>query len=69
MSKQQLAVERARRAFRTGRSKPLEYRIQQLKNLERLFVERKKEIAGALKKDLNKVGWQFGFRENIVTIF
>ncbi|XP_012678451.2 aldehyde dehydrogenase family 3 member A2-like [Clupea harengus] len=54
MSKQQLAVERARRAFRTGRSKPLEYRIQQLKNLERLFVERKKEIAGALKKDLNK---------------
>jgi len=54
MSKQQLAVERARKAFRTGRSKPLEYRITQLKNLLRLFEERKKDIADALKKDLNK---------------
>ncbi|XP_062392963.1 aldehyde dehydrogenase family 3 member A2b [Sardina pilchardus] len=54
MSKQQVAVERARKAFRTGRSKPLEYRIQQLKNLQRLFEERKKDIAEALKKDLKK---------------
>ncbi|KAG5284783.1 hypothetical protein AALO_G00030460 [Alosa alosa] len=54
MSKQQLAVERARKAFRTGRSKPLEYRIMQLKNLARLFEERKKDIAEALKKDLKK---------------
>ncbi|XP_076130101.1 aldehyde dehydrogenase family 3 member A2-like [Alosa pseudoharengus] len=54
MSKQQLAVERARKAFRTGRSKPLEYRIMQLKNLARLFDERKKDIAEALKKDLKK---------------
>lgn len=55
MSQQQKAVERARKAFRTGRTKPLEYRIAQLKNLQRLFVERQKEIADALKKDLNKV--------------
>lgn len=58
MSQQQKAVERARKAFRTGRTKPLEYRITQLKNLQRLFVERQKEIADALKKDLNKVPHQ-----------
>ncbi|KAI5096846.1 fatty aldehyde dehydrogenase, partial [Silurus meridionalis] len=51
---EQKAVERARKAFQTGRTKPLEYRITQLKNLQRLFVERQKEIADALKKDLNK---------------
>ena len=48
-------MERARRAFLTGRSKPLENRIRQLKNLQRLFVERQKDIADAIKKDLNKV--------------
>lgn len=59
MSEQQKAVERARKAFRTGRTKPLEYRITQLRNLQRLFVERQKEIAHALKKDLNKVPRQW----------
>ncbi|XP_062867637.1 aldehyde dehydrogenase family 3 member A2b [Trichomycterus rosablanca] len=54
MSREQKAVERARKAFCTGRSKPLEYRIGQLKNLQRFVVERQKEIADALKKDLNK---------------
>lgn len=55
MSREQKAVERARKAFETGRSKPLEYRIEQLKNLQRLFNERQREIADAIKKDLNKV--------------
>lgn len=55
MSREQKAVDRARKAFETGRSKPLEYRIEQLKNLQRLFTERQKEIADAIKKDLNKV--------------
>lgn len=55
MSREQKAVDRARKAFETGRSKPLEYRIQQLQNLQRLFTERQKEIADAIKKDLNKV--------------
>lgn len=55
MSREQQAVARARKAFQTGRSKPLEYRIIQLKNLQRLFVERQKEISDAIKKDLNKV--------------
>lgn len=48
-------MDRARKAFETGRSKSLEHRIRQLKNLERLFVERQKDIAEAAKKDLNKV--------------
>uniref|UniRef100_A0AAQ5X2S3 Aldehyde dehydrogenase n=1 Tax=Amphiprion ocellaris TaxID=80972 RepID=A0AAQ5X2S3_AMPOC len=54
MSREQQAVARARKAFETGRSKPLEYRICQLKNLQRLFTERQKEIVDAIKKDLNK---------------
>lgn len=55
MSREQKAVDRARKAFETGRSKSLEYRIQQLQNLQCLFTERQKEIADAIKKDLNKV--------------
>uniref|UniRef100_A0A8C5FP39 Aldehyde dehydrogenase n=1 Tax=Gadus morhua TaxID=8049 RepID=A0A8C5FP39_GADMO len=54
MSREQLAVERARRAFSTGRSKPLAYRIRQLNNLRRFLVERQSEIAEAAKKDLNR---------------
>lgn len=55
MSREQQAVARARKAFETGRSKPLEYRMMQLESLQRLFVERQKVIAEAIKKDLNKV--------------
>lgn len=51
-------VARARKAFETGRSKSIEYRISQLKNLQRLFTERQKEIAAAIKKDLNKVSYK-----------
>ncbi|XP_056910944.1 aldehyde dehydrogenase family 3 member A2b [Takifugu flavidus] len=54
MSREQKAVARARKAFETGRSKPLEHRIHQLKNLQRLLTERKKEIVDAIKKDLGK---------------
>uniref|UniRef100_A0A8C6L7N7 Aldehyde dehydrogenase n=1 Tax=Nothobranchius furzeri TaxID=105023 RepID=A0A8C6L7N7_NOTFU len=45
---------KARKAFESGRSRPLEYRIYQLKNLKRLFTERQKEIADAINKDLNR---------------
>uniref|UniRef100_A0A8C2FH11 Uncharacterized protein n=1 Tax=Cyprinus carpio TaxID=7962 RepID=A0A8C2FH11_CYPCA len=40
MSREQKAVDRARKAFLTGRSKSLEYRITQLKNLLRFVRER-----------------------------
>ncbi|KAG1970031.1 aldehyde dehydrogenase family 3 member A2b [Pimephales promelas] len=54
MSREQKAVERARKAFLTGRSKSLEYRITQLKNLLRFVRERQNEIAEGLKKDLGR---------------
>ncbi|XP_062872809.1 aldehyde dehydrogenase family 3 member A2-like [Trichomycterus rosablanca] len=54
MSREQLAVQQARRAFHTGRSKPLDFRVQQLKNLQRFITERQKDITDALKKDLCK---------------
>ncbi|KAI4885477.1 hypothetical protein NFI96_007017 [Prochilodus magdalenae] len=54
MSREQLLVQKARKAFLTGRSKPLDFRTQQLKNLRRFVTERQKEITDALKKDLNK---------------
>lgn len=55
MSREQQAVALARKAFETGRSKPLEYRIYQLKSLQRLFIERQQDVSDAIKKDLNKV--------------
>ncbi|KAM6983532.1 aldehyde dehydrogenase family 3 member A2-like [Tautogolabrus adspersus] len=54
MSREQQAVARARKAFQTGRSRPLEHRIYQLKKLQQLFIERQKDISDAIKKDLNK---------------
>ena len=55
MSRGELAVERARRSFQTGKTKPLEFRLQQLENLLRFISERRKDIAAAVKKDLGKV--------------
>ncbi|KAM6932964.1 aldehyde dehydrogenase family 3 member A2-like [Xenentodon cancila] len=54
MRREQVVVQRARQAFRTGRTRPLEFRIQQLKGLQSFIKERKKNIAEALKKDLGK---------------
>ncbi|XP_035289462.1 aldehyde dehydrogenase, dimeric NADP-preferring-like [Anguilla anguilla] len=47
-------VERAREAFLSGRSRPLKFRVQQLKSLRKLFLERQDEIAAALTQDINK---------------
>uniref|UniRef100_A0A8B9PZY5 Aldehyde dehydrogenase family 3 member A2 n=1 Tax=Apteryx owenii TaxID=8824 RepID=A0A8B9PZY5_APTOW len=55
------AVERARAAFKSGRCRSLEFRIQQLKALERMVHEREKEILGAIEADLHKV-WVGGER-------
>ncbi|KAK7882218.1 hypothetical protein WMY93_028392 [Mugilogobius chulae] len=54
MSREELAVQRAREAFRSGKTRPLEFRKQQLKNLLRFFTERKAEIADSVKRDLGK---------------
>uniref|UniRef100_A0A3B3ZHI8 Aldehyde dehydrogenase family 3 member A2 n=1 Tax=Periophthalmus magnuspinnatus TaxID=409849 RepID=A0A3B3ZHI8_9GOBI len=55
MSREEPVLQRAREAFRSGKTRPLEFRKQQLKNLLRCVTERKTEIADALKKDLGKV--------------
>ncbi|KAL7400106.1 hypothetical protein ABVT39_006656 [Epinephelus coioides] len=54
MSREQLAVQLARKSFQTGKTKPLEFRVQQLKSLHRFITERRKDIADAVKKDLGK---------------
>uniref|UniRef100_A0A1A8L6E9 Aldehyde dehydrogenase n=3 Tax=Nothobranchius TaxID=28779 RepID=A0A1A8L6E9_9TELE len=54
MSREQQVVDRTRRAFRTGRSRPLEFRIQQLKRLRSFIKERQEEICEALRRDLGK---------------
>ncbi|KAM9732797.1 aldehyde dehydrogenase, dimeric NADP-preferring-like [Menidia menidia] len=54
MSREQLVVQRARQSFQTGKTKPLDYRILQLRRLQVFLRERRKELADSLKKDLNK---------------
>ncbi|KFW86503.1 Fatty aldehyde dehydrogenase, partial [Manacus vitellinus] len=49
-------VRQARAAFNSGRSRSLEFRIQQLKALERMVKEKEKEILAALHADLHKSG-------------
>uniref|UniRef100_A0A667XGG0 Aldehyde dehydrogenase n=1 Tax=Myripristis murdjan TaxID=586833 RepID=A0A667XGG0_9TELE len=47
-------VERAKEAFLGGRTRPLEFRLQQLKALQRMITDRQTEISTALKQDLNR---------------
>uniref|UniRef100_A0A670KM27 Aldehyde dehydrogenase n=1 Tax=Podarcis muralis TaxID=64176 RepID=A0A670KM27_PODMU len=54
MEKIKLAVDRARAAFNTGKTRPLEFRIQQLLALKKMIKEKEKEIAAALMADLHK---------------
>lgn len=55
MSKISEVVQRARAAFNSGRTRPLQFRIQQLEALRRMIKEREKDIAGALAADLHRV--------------
>ena len=48
-------VQRARAAFNSGRTRPLQFRVQQLEGLRRLIREREKDLVGALAADLHKV--------------
>ncbi|XP_029026371.1 aldehyde dehydrogenase family 3 member A2-like isoform X1 [Betta splendens] len=54
MSREQLAVQQARKSFLTGRSRPLAFRVQQLKNLLRFISERRRDISDAVKRDVGK---------------
>lgn len=52
----QLAVKKLRDTYRTGRTKDVEFRREQLRNLLRLMDENEEEILEAVHKDLHKVG-------------
>ncbi|XP_067866771.1 aldehyde dehydrogenase, dimeric NADP-preferring-like [Heterodontus francisci] len=54
MEQIKLAVSGARAAYNLGKTRPLEFRIQQLKALERMVTEKREEFTLALKKDLHK---------------
>lgn len=47
-------VARLRETFRTGRTRPIEWRLGQLSALERMLVEREKDFAVALGADLGR---------------
>ncbi|XP_072909308.1 aldehyde dehydrogenase, dimeric NADP-preferring-like isoform X1 [Hemitrygon akajei] len=47
-------VAGARAAFNRGKTRPLEFRIQQLKALETMLAEKKDQISEAIYKDLHK---------------
>lgn len=48
-------VQRVRDAFRSGRSRPLSFRLQQLEALRRMVQEREGDIVAAIAADLCKV--------------
>lgn len=54
MAREEQVVQRARRSFQTGKSKPLEFRLQQLKRLQSFIQGRQEDIKDALQKDLGK---------------
>ncbi|XP_053561238.1 aldehyde dehydrogenase family 3 member A2 [Bombina bombina] len=54
MAEMQYIVDHARQAFATGKTRSLDFRIQQLKSLKRMFIEKETDIIQALKADLNK---------------
>ncbi|XP_029884960.1 aldehyde dehydrogenase family 3 member A2-like isoform X2 [Aquila chrysaetos chrysaetos] len=56
MERMQEVVGRARAAFNSGRCRSLEFRMQQLKALERMVREKEEEILAAIKADLHKSG-------------
>ncbi|XP_016000635.1 aldehyde dehydrogenase family 3 member A2 isoform X2 [Rousettus aegyptiacus] len=47
-------VQRVRKAFQSGRSRPLRFRLQQLEALRRMLQEREKDILAAITSDLCK---------------
>jgi aldehyde dehydrogenase (NAD+) len=64
-------LERLRATFASGVTKSRTYRINQLKNLQRLYEEGQDELVAALKADLGKpsaeaVNFEVDFNKNFV---
>ncbi|XP_061136977.1 aldehyde dehydrogenase, dimeric NADP-preferring-like isoform X1 [Syngnathus typhle] len=47
-------IQHTRGAFESGRTRPLEFRLQQLQALQRMISEREVDIVTALKQDINR---------------
>lgn len=56
-------VRQAREAFNSGKTRPLQFRIQQLEALQRMINENLKSISGALASDLRKNEWTSYYEE------
>ncbi|XP_073902782.1 aldehyde dehydrogenase, dimeric NADP-preferring [Castor canadensis] len=65
MSKISDVVKRAWGAFNSGRTRPLQFRIQQLEALRRMIKERQADIVGALASDLHKNEWTAHWEEMV----
>uniref|UniRef100_F6VZL9 Aldehyde dehydrogenase n=2 Tax=Ornithorhynchus anatinus TaxID=9258 RepID=F6VZL9_ORNAN len=68
MSKISEIVQHARAAFKSGKSRPLKFRLRQLENLKKMIKEREKEIFAALMGDLNKNEWNGYYGEVIYSL-
>ncbi|XP_029783794.1 aldehyde dehydrogenase, dimeric NADP-preferring [Suricata suricatta] len=68
MSKIGEVVQRARAAFNSGKTRPLQFRIQQLEALRRMIKEHEKDIAGALTADLHKNEWNAYYEEVVYVL-
>ncbi len=51
-------VTQLRATFRSGRTKPIEWRLRQLAAIEKLVSEREKELADALTRDLGRPAFE-----------
>lgn len=49
------ALQRAREAFLSGRTRAVEFRLQQLHALQKMITEKETDISSALKQDINRV--------------
>jgi len=58
MADYHLQVQELRKNFRTGFTKDLKWRIEQLKSLLRMYEENEDLMVEALKKDLHKSKWE-----------
>jgi acyl-CoA reductase-like NAD-dependent aldehyde dehydrogenase len=50
----QQILQTAREAFASGRTRDVDFRIRQLKNLLRMYEENESDISAALYKDMRK---------------
>ncbi|XP_054564778.1 aldehyde dehydrogenase family 3 member A2 isoform X2 [Eptesicus fuscus] len=60
-------VQRVRDAFRSGRSRPLRFRLQQLEALRRMVQERERDILAAIASDLSKSELN-AYSQEVITI-